>query len=139
MITLFSLVDVFRLFQKQNPLQMGLSLPLAIFFGIMILVAIILRFGFLAKAATRYEKDYLTAIINDLGFFALLGGGLLFSRLSGIPLIGARVFLFILLFLVVWKASYFMFYRFAYFPVHVRAHFTEQKKLRYLPKRKKRK
>ncbi|GEM_PF-4808671 len=139
MITLSSLIDIFRTYQFRAPNQMELFLPLAAFFSVMLVVAIVLRLVVLSRLSTRYTKDYLTAIINDLGMFALLGGVLLFARLAGIAIIGARVFLLLLLFLVVWKVLYFAFYRFAYFPIHVSAHFAEQKKQRYLPKRKKKK
>jgi|GEM_PF-836676 len=81
------LTSVNRLFEI-NPDPVGLYLYLAIFFGLSILAAIILKI-FLKKKKTVYLKSQ-KSLSNLLLFLGLTGGAIIFMRWQAIPYIGSR-------------------------------------------------
>lgn len=136
MFNFFDAVDVHRLFQFRATTDSNSFIPLLVFFLVLLLVAVVLRFAVLPRMSYKYQKKYVTAIITDLGVFALFGIAFVLSRRAGLALLGARIFVAAILFLLVWKALYFVFYRVAYFPAYESALNLEQKRMKYIPRKK---
>ena len=139
MFNFFDAVDVHRLFQFRASTDSNSFIPLLVFFSVLLLVAVVLRFAVLTRTSYMYQKKYVTAIITDLAVFSLFGIAFVLSRRAGLALLGARIFVVAILFLLVWKALYFVFYRVAYFPAYVSALNLEQKRMKYIPRKKKKK
>jgi len=139
MSSIADLFDVYHLFQYRASEQFSLFTPLIILFGFLFFAGLVIRFFLLSHTKKVFVKHYYASLVTDLFIFSLLGVMLLFFRKVGVNFLSARIFLEVLLFLIIWKGIYFIAYRIVYFPKFLSIHFREQKRLQYLPKRKKKK
>ena len=116
---------------ETTPPAVGLYKYLAIAFGIFILTAFIL----IVKSKNKEEiwKSLYAKIINLLIFSGAFGLMLIFFRFEGIPYLGSRLFLLVLLLgLIIWSATI-IWYRFKILPKKIKEYQKRKAFEKYLP------
>ncbi|KKQ18059.1 MAG: hypothetical protein US31_C0011G0041 [Berkelbacteria bacterium GW2011_GWA1_36_9] len=134
--TIFMNINFNKLLAKSyiletTPSAVGLYRYLAIAFGIFILTAFIL----IVKSKNKEEiwKSLYAKIINLLIFSGAFGLMLIFFRFEGIPYLGSRLFLLVLLLgLIIWSATI-IWYRFKILPKKIKEYQKRKAFEKYLP------
>lgn len=118
------------LFEVQ-PNSEGLYWYLSIIFVVFILAALILIV--VSKKKDKIFKILYAKIINLLIFAGLVGLGLIFLRYEGIPYLGSRLFLLILLLTVIIWSIAIAWYRWKILPQKIKEEKKRQAFEKYLP------
>ncbi|MCL5406986.1 MAG: hypothetical protein M1429_00595 [Patescibacteria group bacterium] len=114
-----------------TPTTVGFYKYLAIVFGLFILTALIL----IVKSKRKEEiwKNLYVKIINLLLFGGAFGLILIFFRYEGIPYLGSRLFLLILLLSLTFWTMTIVWYRFKILPYKIKEHQKRKAFEKYLP------
>jgi len=116
----------------------GFLVPLAILFGVMLILAIYLKvvYGIYAKKKPYYN-ELGDRLFNWLATVSILGFLYIFFRYEGIMYLSARILLFALIIIFIyWGYTIWKFYRDEWKMKKAKFHVNKEKK-HYMPKRKK--
>lgn len=115
-----------------SPAAGGLYQYLAIVFGLMIILSVVL---FLKKPAEIYRKLY-GKVISLFLIVGLIGIALIFFRFEAMPYLGSRLMFLVLIFVFLIWFGLIVYYRLIILPQEIRQKKEKENFEKYLPRRK---
>jgi len=138
-ISFFDQLDIKKIFDparifESTPNPEGLYQYLSIVFGLLLVIALIIIF--LTRKQKQIFKNYFNRIVNILLFAGLTGLILVFCRWQGIPYLGSRLMMYVLLLILIIWGSYTIWYRLVFLPKKITELKAKERFEKYLPKKK---
>ena len=133
-IEIKKLFDFPRIFES-TPNPQGLYQYLSILFGLLLIVALIIFLT--TKKQKSIIKNYFNRIINLLLFTGIAGLILIFCRWQGIPYLGSRLMLYILLLTFIIWGGFIIWFRLVILPKEIAELKAKERFKKYLPKQSK--
>jgi len=135
----FNQLDIRKIFDparilESTPNPEGLYQYLSIVFGLFLIIALIIIL--VTKKQKQIFRNYFNRIVNLLLFAGLAGLVLVFCRWQGIPYLGSRLMMYILILILIIWASYIIWYRLTVLPKKIAELKNKERFEKYLPRKR---